>query len=169
MFKTIYYTQNTPICMYCYCVVAKELCCLVVVFLLRSFCVVVVVLLLWSFCVVVVAVLWLWSCYVVVVAVLLFFRCWVGLGDMTISYRGRYESVYRERFGHIVYTEREKKRKRFFFSFFYIALHWLKQGRCETHLLTWKKISFVLKKQFYFYHQLFAQHITLFYKCIISI
>ena len=29
---------------------------------------------------------------------------------MTISYRGRYESVYRERFGHIVYTERGKKK-----------------------------------------------------------
>ena len=34
----------------------------------------------------------------------------LGLGDMTISYRGRYESVYRERFGHIVYTEREKNK-----------------------------------------------------------
>jgi hypothetical protein len=42
----------------------------------------------------------------------------IGLGDMTISYRGRYESVYRERFGHIVYIEREKKK-----IYIYIALH----------------------------------------------
>ena len=52
-----------------------------------------------------------------------FFLLIAGLGDMMISYRGRYESVYRERLGHIVYIERE-----FFFFFLkikknYIALH----------------------------------------------
>jgi hypothetical protein len=36
-----------------------------------------------------------------------FFLLIAGLGDMMISYRGRYESVYRERLGHIVYIERE--------------------------------------------------------------